>query len=175
MENPIVAVLARKVDEDTVLIEEMLQMVPAGKEEWRPDWLSSTGEPAFSVTRLAAHLVESYGGLTACFARLHGEKLAQFEALKDQIAEAKSPSLAESRALIASCRIHAAEGFAATSDADLSSLIVTYFSPKGEPFLETLLSNWKHIHHHAHQLFLYLKLLGVPVSTQHLYRFKTKE
>jgi hypothetical protein len=38
-----------------------------------------------------------------------------------------------------------------------------------------LLANWKHINHHAHQLFLYLKLLGVPVSTQHLYRFKTRE
>ena len=119
MENPIVSLLARKVDEDSVLIEELLEMVPEGKEEWRPDWTSSTGDAAFTSRRLAAHLVECFGGLSACFFRLHGEKLAHFEALRDQIAEAVSPSLAESRALIGLCRTHLAEGFAVTTDAEL--------------------------------------------------------
>ncbi len=171
MGNPIVDVLARKVDEDLVLIEEMMAMVPEGKGEWGPDWPSASGEAAFSLDRLAGHLVEACAGLCACFLRLHGDRLAHFEALKARVIAGEEPPLV----LIAACRAHIAEGFAVTSDGDLSGLIVTYFSPKGEPILETLLANWKHVNHHAHQLFLYLKLLGVPVSTQHLYRFKTRE
>jgi hypothetical protein len=171
MGNPIVDVLARKVDEDLVLIEDMLKMVPEGKGEWGPDWPSASGEAAFSVERLERHLVEACAGLCACFVRLHGGRLSQFEALKARVIAGEEPSAA----LIAACRAHIAEGFAVTTDADLSRLIVTYFAPHGEPILETLLANWKHVNHHEHQLFLYLKLLGVPVSTQHLYRFKTRD
>ncbi len=171
MGSAIVAVLARKVDEDLVLIEEMLAMVPEGKGEWGPDWPSAAGEAAFSMDWLERHLVETCAGLCACFVRLHGERLSHFEALKERVVASEEPS----RVLFAACRAHVAEGFAVTTDADLSRLIVTYFSPQGEAFLETLLSNWKHVNHHAHQLFLYLKVLGVPVSTQHLYRFKTRD
>jgi hypothetical protein len=102
---------------------------------------------------------------------LHGERLPHFEALKVRVMTGEEPPLV----LIAACRGHIAEGFSVTTNADLSRLVVTYFSPQGEPILETLLGNWKHVNHHAHQLFLYLKLLGVQVSTQHLYRFKIKE
>jgi hypothetical protein len=171
MGNAIIDVLARKVDEDLVLIEEMLEMVPEGKGEWVPDWPSASGEAAFSVDRLAGHLVEACAGLCACFVRLHGERLPHFEALKVRVMTGEEPPLV----LIAACRGHIAEGFSVTTNADLSRLVVTYFSPQGEPILETLLGNWKHVNHHAHQLFLYLKLLGVQVSTQHLYRFKIKE
>ncbi len=171
MGNAIVAVLARKVDEDLVQIEEMLEMAPEGKGEWSPDWPSASGEDPFSLERLERHLVEACAGLCACFLRLHGDQLPHLEALKPRVIASEEPPLV----LIVACRMHIAEGFAVTADADLSRLIVTWFSPQGEPILETMLSNWKHINHHAHQLFLYLKLLGVPVSTQHLYRFKTRE
>jgi hypothetical protein len=168
----IVVVLAAKAAEDMALVESMLEMVPPGQNNWRPDWCSSSGDAAFSTLQLAQHLVDAGSGLCACFARLHPLKLAHFATLQHRVRASEQLSVEACRDLIAQCRIHVVEGFALCSDADLTRKIETYFSPQGEPFLETLLSNWKHWNHHAYQLFLYLKLLGVPVGTEHLYRFK---
>ncbi len=149
------AVLQARIDEDLALIVEMLTLVPAGVEEWRPPW---PGAPAFTVKELAAHLVESCGGVCACFARLH-------PSLGWERREAELWSVDE-------CRARLRLAFAATRDEDLMRVISTYFVPEGEPFLAVLLINLKHVNHHAHQLFVYLKLLGVRVETRHLYRFK---
>jgi len=168
-------VLAARFDEDIALIEEMLAMVPAGKEDWRPDWPKSAGgDPAFTVAQLASHFLMSWGGVNGCLQKLHPEKLKHLDAWKQQVGQNKNPKLAVSRGLLASARAHTKEGFALTSDADLARKIPTYFTPQGEVFLETLLTNGKHVNHHAYQLFVYLKLLGLPVGTQHLYRFKSK-
>jgi hypothetical protein len=35
-----------------------------------------------------------------------------------------------------------------------------------------LLGNLEHLINHKHQLFLYLKLMGVPVGTPDLYQFR---
>ena len=60
-------VLFARIDEDFALVEEMLALLPAGSEGWRPAW---PGDPPFTVTELAAHLADSFGGACACFARL---------------------------------------------------------------------------------------------------------
>jgi len=172
MPDPIVAVLAEKINEEASLTIDMLNMLPPGKESWRPDWPATTGAPPFTSTQLAFHLVESFSGVCACFLKLHPTQLSHFVAFKDKLAQIKEPSISDSILALTNCQSLAAEGFAATRDNQLATLIPTHFSPNGEPFLDTLMSNWKHINHHAHQLFLYLKLLGLPVSTQHLYKFK---
>lgn len=174
MANPLIQVLALKIDQDAALIEDMLILIPLGKQDWRPDWPATDNEPPYNTTRLAAHLVESWAGLCACFHRLHPQTLAHFNVLKTQLSQHQNPTLAESLALLSTCRAHAAEGFALTTDAQLSQLIPTYFSPQGEALLSVLLQNSNHIKHHAYQLFLYLKLLGLPVSTRHLYHFESK-
>jgi hypothetical protein len=65
-----------------------------------------------------------------------------------------------------------ATGFDQLTEPQLTQSIPTYFTPEGEPFLAIFLTNWKHLNHHAYQLFTYLKLYGIPVSTRHLYRFR---
>jgi len=167
MSRTLTEVLARRLDEDAALIEEMLLLVPAGKQGWRPDW-----PLAFTVEGLAAHLVESWGGVCGCFQRLHPQQMAKLTALQEQIAKAGEARLAASQGLLGECREKVKEGFLLTSDEDLGRRVPTYFNPGGEPFLEILLTNLKHVNHHAHQLFVYLKLMGVAVETRHLYRFR---
>ena len=171
MSRILTEVLAQRFEEDIALIEEMLALVPADQESWRPDWpMSNGGDPAFTVAELAAHILMSWGGVNGCLQKLHPENLKGLDGHKQQ----ENSTLAVSRGLLATGRALTKEGFALTSDADLARKIPTYFTPAGEVFLETLLTNGKHVNHHAHQLFVYLKLLGAPVGTRHLYRFKNR-
>lgn len=175
MSRVLTEVLAQRFNEDIALIEELLAKVPEGQDAWRPDWPKSAGgDAAFTVAQLAAHFLMSWGGVNGCLQKLHPEKLKHLDAWKQQVAQNKNPSVAAARALLASARAHTKEGFALTEDADLVRKISTYFTPQGEVFLETLLINGKHVNHHAYQLFVYLKLLGLPVGTADLYRFKSR-
>lgn len=157
--RPVSALLAARILEDADLIAEMLALVPAGREDWRPpDWPASPdGNPPFTVARLREHLAESLAGVCACLYRLHPEELAHFPALPRLFPELRQA---------------AAHGFALVNDGELTRSLPTFFTPEGAPFLETLLVNSKHLQHHGYQLFLYLKLLGVPVETRHLFRFR---
>lgn len=158
--------LAACILEDAGLIGELFLLAPAGCEEWAPP-----GIDAFPVNRLAAHIVESFAGVCACLYKLHPEPLAHFEALAVRTANLTALSPADAAVLLADCRAAAAEGFALVTDADLARRLPTVFSPEGQRFAAVLLVNWKHLLHHGYQLFFYWKLLGVPVSTRHLYRF----
>ncbi len=46
----------------------------------------------------------------------------------------------------------------------------TVFVPEGEAILTLLLGNLEHLINHKYQLFLYLKMLDVPVATRDFYR-----
>ncbi len=162
-ETSVTALLATRILEDVALIEEMLELLPEGKEEWRPpDWPASPEEP-FTVARLRSHLAESLAGVCGCLYRLHPDALAHLDDLRRRCS-AGVP--------FAELRLAAAGAFALVFDAELTRSLPTVFAPVGVPFLETLLINWKHLLHHAYQLFVYLKLLGVAVTTRHLYRFR---
>ena len=155
------SLLAARILEDADLIDELLALAPEGRDTWQPDWpVSAEGDPPFSMAKLAAHLAESLAGICACLHRLYPAELEHFAGLRQ-------PAAAFPELVVA-----ARAGFVLMTDADLTRPLPTVFSPEGAPFLETLLINWKHLLHHGHQLFLYLKLLGVPVTTRHLYRFR---
>jgi hypothetical protein len=64
---------------------------------------------------------------------------------------------------------HIEEGFALLADEDLARQIPTVFVPQGEALLTLLLGNLEHFINHKHQLFSYLKALGVPLGTCDLY------
>ena len=64
------------------------------------------------------------------------------------------------------------EGFALLDDASLALPVPTIFVKQGEPVLTLLLGNLEHLINHKHQLFTYLKLMGVDVNTSDLYRFR---
>ena len=164
--NPLTKVIAEKLAEDGELIAGLIALVPEASEEWRPDWPVADGSLPFSAFELAKHLAESYAALAACLKKLHPERLSHFKAspIGDSLASFQS-SVSRSNRWIA-------EGFLLTKDSELSTLIPTYFAPEGDPFLATLWANQKHVQHHFYQLFVYLKLMGLPMGTQHLHHFR---
>ncbi len=67
---------------------------------------------------------------------------------------------------------HIVAGLTLVTDQDLARPIPTVFVPQGEPLLTLLLGNLEHFINHKHQLFDYLKMLGVAVATEDLYRLR---
>ncbi len=169
MSRALTEVLARRFAEDLALVEEMLALVEEDREEWRPDWPPSPeGELPFTVRELAGHLVMAWGGVLGCLKKLHPEDLAHWEEWDG----GEGLSVLEARRRLGEGRQMAAEGWALVSDGELGRVVGTYFQPAGEVWLEIVLQNGKHWNHHAYQLFVYLKLMGRPVGTRHLYRFQ---
>jgi hypothetical protein len=64
------------------------------------------------------------------------------------------------------------EGFALLHDSDLSRLVPTVFVKGGEALLTLLLGNLEHLVNHKHQLFMYLRQVGVDVDSRDLYHFR---
>jgi hypothetical protein len=69
-------------------------------------------------------------------------------------------------------RTHIQEGFGFLRDADLNRRLQTVFVSEGEAIVTLLLGNLEHLINHKHQLFTYLKMMGVEVGSQDLYRFR---
>ncbi|HEY7160337.1 MAG TPA: hypothetical protein VH815_03720, partial [Acidobacteriota bacterium] len=63
-------------------------------------------------------------------------------------------------------------GFALLADEDLRLVTPTIFKPEGEALITILLGNLEHLLNHKHLLFVYLKLIGQPISSKDLYQFR---
>jgi hypothetical protein len=59
------------------------------------------------------------------------------------------------------------QGFDLCGDEDFSRMLTTVFATESVTTL--LLGNLEHLINHKYQLFVYLKLLGVPVGTGDIY------
>jgi hypothetical protein len=53
--------------------------------------------------------------------------------------------------------------------------VPTLFVPEGEALFTILLGNLEHLINHKYQLFVYLKMLGVRVTTPDLYRLRGRQ
>jgi hypothetical protein len=107
-------------------------------------------------------------GFCAVLAAAEPNRLAHFLALRELPV---SPA-EEAAARIAIYGAHIEEGFGLLTDADLARRLPTVFVAQGELLLTLLLGNLEHLINHKHQLFTYLKLMGVSVATPDLYRFR---
>jgi hypothetical protein len=67
--------------------------------------------------------------------------------------------------------IYMEEGFDLCSDEDLERMLPTVFAA-AESLATLLLGNLEHLINHKYQLFVYLKISGVPVSTADLYQWR---
>ena len=151
---PLCAALLDKIGEQIERTSHLIGLVPAEQLEWRPqpgDW--TTGE-------LILHLLDCISGFCAVLAAAEPQRLAHFTKLREM-----PPSMDVYRA-------HIEEGFALLTDADLARRVPTVFVAQGETILTLLLGNLEHLINHKHQLFAYLKQMGVPVATPDLYRFR---
>jgi uncharacterized damage-inducible protein DinB len=144
--------LLAKIQEQIERTEHLLALVPADRLDWTPAYGG-----AWSVEAVVAHLVYSLGGFCAVLAAVEPERLAHFQRLRT------------GEANTAVYRTHIEEGFALLADADLGKSIPTVFVAGGETVLTLLLGNLEHLINHKHQLFTYLKEMGVAVGTPDLY------
>ena len=148
------AALLDKIGEQIERTRHLIALVPAERLDWRPqagDWTTAD---------LLGHLLDCISGFCAVLAAAEPERLAHFAKLR------------EIPATIEIFRVHIEEGFTLLTDADLGRLVPTVFVPRGESILTLLLGNLEHLINHKHQLFTYLKQMGIPVATPDLYRFR---
>ncbi len=151
---PLCAALLEKICEQIERTTHLIAMVPDAQQNWTP----SPG--TWTVGELIGHLLDCISGFCAVLAAAEPERLAHFAQLR------------EKPTTIQSYRAHIEEGFALLNDADLARRVPTVFVAQGEPVLTLLLGNLEHLINHKHQLFSYLKQMGVPVATPDLYQFR---
>ncbi len=152
---PLRDALLEKIREQIERTSHLIALVPEAQQVWTP----SPG--AWTTGELISHLLDSISGFCAVLAAAEPERLAHFAKLREQ------------PATVESYRAHIEEGFALLTDADLARRIPTVFVAQGESVLTLLLGNLEHLINHKHQLFIYLKQMGVPVATPDLYRFRS--
>jgi hypothetical protein len=160
------AAVCAKVGEQIERTRHLISLIPAGRADWTPPIPG-----AWPAGVLLGHLLDCLAGFCAVLQAAVPVELAHFSRLRElPVNQPCSPEEATGR--IAHYRDHIEEGFRRLTDADLSRRLPTVFVPEGEPLLTLLLGNLEHLVNHKHQLFIYLKLQGVPVESRDLYRFR---
>jgi uncharacterized damage-inducible protein DinB len=157
--DPLCASLFSKISEQIELSSGLARLAPAGKEDWRPP-AADHARPLWTMAELLNHLDDCMAGFLAVLLRLRPAELAHFANYRGQ------------REAFETYRREIQTAFQLLTDADLASTIPTIFVPQGEPALTLLLGNLEHLVNHKQQLFLYLRMLGVPVGTPDLYRLR---
>lgn len=164
--NALVNSLLAKLEEQIDRAQHLISLIPQEKLEWAP----LTGSQR--VADLLGHLLECLAGFCAALYAVNPERLAHFVALK-ALPVNHPCSTEEAGARIRDYLSRIREGFALLNDdGDLSRQIPTVFVPGGETVMTILLGNLEHLINHKHQLFLYLRMLGVNVATGDLYKLR---
>jgi hypothetical protein len=164
--DPLAAALVSKIAEQIERTVHLIGRAPAEQAEWRPSIPC-----AWSLGQLLGHLLDCLAGFCAVLHAAYPERLADFADLRKlPVNQACAPDQARER--IGLYQLHLGRGFALLRDADLARKLPTVFVAEGEPVATLLLGNLEHLINHKHQLFLYLKLMGVPVGTPDLYQFR---
>jgi len=164
--QPLCASVQAKLHEQLERTEHLIRLLPEGRGDWAP---AIAG--AWPVGLLLGHMLDCLAGFCAVFHAVSPERTPSLAALRDPpVNHNCSPDEAVSR--IAPYRASIDAGFDGLRDSDLSVPVPTVFVKDGEPLLTLLLGNLEHLINHKHQLFMYLKLMGVEVQSGDLYHFR---
>ncbi len=167
MTHALATLVLAKLTDQVERLEHLLNLIPPDKLAWHPPVPS----PAFALNEVLGHLLECLAGVCATLHAVYPKDLAHFAHLR--ALPVNHPCLIdEARQRMREYMRHIGEGFRLLTDQDLARPIPTVFVPGGEAVLTVLLGNLEHLINHKHQLFFYLKLLGVPVTTRDLYRWR---
>jgi hypothetical protein len=169
-ERAIVESLQAKVLEAIERTEHLVSLAPADRLAWKPEMPASVA-PVNDLAHTLGHLLDCLAGFCAVFRAAFPERLADFEKLRD-LPVNRAGSVEEVSAGMRVFAGHIARGFDCCADSDLARRIPTLFVPAGETLLTLLLGNLEHLNNHKYQLFLYLKLAGVAVSSRDVYQFR---
>jgi hypothetical protein len=166
MSTTLCAALLAKIDEQVRKTDHLAGSVPPDRLDWQPPVPG-----AFSLGHVLGHLLECLSGFCAVLLAAEPVRCAHFENLKGLRANHRCPP-GEARERIAQYRTAIHEGFTFLDDAALARKIPTVFVKDGELLVTLLLGNLEHLVNHKHQLFMYLQLVGVPVTSVDLYQFR---
>jgi uncharacterized damage-inducible protein DinB len=162
-DNSIVASIRLKAREQIDMTEHLIRLIPSDRVEWNPHWSGGS----FDIGHLLGHLLECLAGFCAVFHATFPQQLKGMEELRLlPVNHLCQPDEAILRMQAYAKWIE--EGFELCSDEDLQRMLPTVFAI-AEPVATLLLGNLEHLINHKYQLFVYLKVLGVPVTTRDLY------
>jgi hypothetical protein len=164
--NNLSLLILAKLEEQIERADHLIALVPMDKLEWQPALES------FRVCDLLGHLLECLAGFCAALYAIDPQRLAHFTHLREMKVN-HCCGVEEARERMQQYLVYIREGFANLTDQDLSRRLPTVFVAEGEAALTILLGNLEHFINHKHQLFSYLKVLGVQVATADLYRIRT--
>jgi hypothetical protein len=156
-----------KADEQVERTCHLIRILPEDRLDWRPPVAD-----AWPVSVLLGHLLECLAGFCAVLYAAAPDRLAHFQQLRGfRVNHGCGKNEALER--IAVYRDRVKEGFGVLRDGDLCRALPTVFVADGESVLTLLLGNLEHLINHKHQLFSYLKMMGVNVGSEDLYRFRS--
>jgi DinB superfamily len=165
-QGPLRSSVLAKIQEQFERTSHLIGLLPAD----RLDWVPAIPE-AWPAGVLLGHLLDCAAGFCAVLAAFEPQRLSHFAQLRElPVNHRCSPAEAGTRMAIYLARVD--EGFALLTDADLGRQLSTVFVKQGELLLTLLLGNLEHLINHKHQLFTYLKLMGIDVTSRDLYRFR---
>ena len=170
---PLTTLILDKIVEQIDLLEEMIARVPPDQVHSTPPLPSASFPTPRSLGEVLGHLLQCLAGfLAVSHAARPGELGFLLEMKNRRINHACDREEALQR--IEEYRRHLHGAFAVLTDDDLSRVVGTVFVAEGQAVLTLLLGNLEHLINHKHELFYYLKLLGVPLTSRDLYRFRNK-
>jgi hypothetical protein len=162
-----------KLREQVERTEHLLSRIPVSQMGWQPTWPTAGPSQGMPLSRLLGHLLGCLAGFCAALYAAYSEHLAHFNRLR-ALPVNHHCGIDEARQRMRDYMIHIEEGFALLTDEDLARPLPTVFVPEGEALLTLLLGNLEHFINHKYQLFSYLKMLGVRLSTHDLYVWRSR-
>jgi hypothetical protein len=163
--NALVGLFLSKLEEQIELTRHLVALIPPDKLEWKPQ------ADTLRVCDLLGHLLECLAGFCATLYVVNPDRLAHFAPLRELPVD-HCCGIEEATNRIDDYTSHIREGFALLADDDLARCIPTIFVAEGEAVMTVMLGNLEHLINHKYQLFFYLKLLGVAVTTGDLYKLR---
>ena len=165
-DNSIVESTRLKVREQLEKTKHLIQLIPPDRIGWNPQWPSGSA----NIGHLLGHLLECLAGFCAVFHAAFPHQLKGVLELRSlPVNHFCKPD--EAIARIQAYETYIEEGFELCSDEELERMLPTVFAA-AESVMTLLLGNLEHLINHKYQLFAYLKILGVPVATADLYRWR---
>jgi len=156
--------IREKIEEQIDMTVHLISLLPSERLAWQPGIPNS-----LSAETLLGHLLECLAGFCAVLYAIEPNRLSHLADLRSLPVNHECDN-AEATARLAIYRARIVQAFDLLDDARLSERVPTIFTPHGETLLTLLLGNLEHLINHKHQLFTYLKWLGVPVATSALNR-----
>ena len=164
-EKSVPKLLLDKIEEQVELTQRLIQLIAEDQLEVRPI------ENSFKICELLGHLLETLAGFCAALYAVHPQELAYFLELRS-LPVNHCCGIKEANQRLTQYESCIKDGFALLTDDDLLLMVPTIFKPDGEALMTILLGNLEHLINHKHLLFVYLKMIGQPISSKDLYQFR---